>query len=162
MPILNYLEHRPSIGPDVDVADDATVVGKVRVTGPALINSRAVLRGDQNWIDVAPRFRIGAGSTVHVEFHTPTHIGSDVWVGQGAVIHACTLGDGVRVEDGGLVLSGSVVGAGSVVAADALVTEGAKFPAHSYIAGTPGKRIRDTTPEERQETVRRCSLPSRT
>ena len=136
------------------MADDAYVVGKVSLAGPALLESSAVLRGDQNRITIGPRFRIGQGSTVHVELHTPTSVGADVWVGDGAVVHACEVGDGTRIEDGGLVLSTSKVGRGSVVAADALVPEGAEFPDNSFISGTPGRRLRDTTSEERDETRR--------
>ena len=154
MPTLPYLQHLPELGPGVSLAQDAFVVGKVRLAGPAVLESGATLRGDQNRIVVGPRFRLGRGSTVHVEVHTDTRIGTDVWVGDDAVVHACTLGDGTRVEDGGLVLSTSSVGAGSVVAADALVPEGAEFPDNSYISGTPGRRLRDTTPEERHETLR--------
>src|SRR6266516_3475575 len=124
MPILPYLEHLPSIGVRVDLADDAFVIGKVHVSGPAVLGSRAVLRGDQNRIEVGPRFRIGRGSTIHVENHTPTQIGANVWLGDHVVVHACVLGDGTRVEDGGLVLSTSSVGSGSIVGADALVSEG--------------------------------------
>jgi carbonic anhydrase/acetyltransferase-like protein (isoleucine patch superfamily) len=152
VPILPYLEYVPEVGPNVEFADDAFVVGQVRLAGPAVLDSSAVLRGDQNRIDVGPRFRIGRGSTVHVEARTSTQIGADVWVGDDAVVHACTLGDGTRVEHGGLVLSDSRVGAGSIVAADALVPEGVEFPDNSYISGTPGRRIRDTTPEERRQT----------
>jgi carbonic anhydrase/acetyltransferase-like protein (isoleucine patch superfamily) len=126
----------------------------VQLSGPASLESNAVLRGDQNRIVVGPRFRIGRGSTVHVEVHTDTRIGADVWLGDDVVVHACTLGDGTRVEDGGLVLSTSRVGAGSIVAADALVSEGVEFPDNSYISGTPGRRVRETTPEERQATLR--------
>jgi len=154
VPILPYLEQCPALGQGVSLADDAFLVGKVEVAGPALFEARAVLRGDQNRIVIGPRFRIGRGSTIHVELPTPTLIGSDVWVGNDAVVHACTLGDWVRVEDGGLVLSNSSVGAGSIVAADALVSEGVSFPENSYISGTPGRRLRDTTVEERSETRR--------
>jgi len=77
-----------------------------------------------------------------------------VWLGDDVVVHATTLGEGTRVEDGGLVLSTSSVGAGSIVAADALVSEGVEFPDNSYISGTPGRRVRETTLEERQETLR--------
>jgi carbonic anhydrase/acetyltransferase-like protein (isoleucine patch superfamily) len=45
-----------------------------------------------------------------------------------------------------------------VVAADALVPENVEFPENSYIAGTPGRRVRDTTEEERAETRRRVAL----
>jgi carbonic anhydrase/acetyltransferase-like protein (isoleucine patch superfamily) len=154
MPILPYLEHVPEVGPEVSLADDAFVVGKVRVSGPARLEASAVVRGDQNRVDIGARFRMGRRSSVHVEGHTSTHIGANVWVGEDAVVHATTLGDGTRVEDGGLVLSTSKVGAGSIVAADALVAEGTEFPDNSYISGTPGRRVRDTTPEEREQTLR--------
>ena len=152
MPLLAYLLHLPEVGADVALADDAFVVGKVSVAGPAMLESSAVLRGDQNRIMVGPRFRIGRGSTVHVELASETQIGADVWLGDGVVVHACELGDGTRVEDGGLVLSTSKVGGGSIVAANSLVPEGAQFPENSYISGTPGKRLRDTTAEEREAT----------
>jgi carbonic anhydrase/acetyltransferase-like protein (isoleucine patch superfamily) len=152
VPVLAYLEHVPIVGDEVSLDAEAYLVGKVRVAGPARFEARAVLRGDQNGIEVAPRFRMGSGSSIHVESHTRTLIGEDVWLGDDAVVHATTLGDGVRVEDGGLVLSTSKVGAGSIVAADTLVSEGAEFPENSYISGTPGRRLRDTTPEERAET----------
>ncbi len=157
MPILPYLEHVPELGPEVLLADDAFVVGKVHVSGPARFESSAVVRGDQNRVDIGARFRLGRRSSVHVERHTSTRIGANIWVGDDAVVHATTLGDGTRVEDGGLVLSTSKVGAGSIVAADALVAEGAEFPDNSYISGTPGRRLRETTPEERQETLRRLA-----
>ena len=39
------------------------------------------------------------------------------------------------------------------LAEDAMVAEGAEFPENSYILGTPGRRIRETTPEERRQTL---------
>jgi carbonic anhydrase/acetyltransferase-like protein (isoleucine patch superfamily) len=152
MPILPYLAHTPELGDSVTMAEDAYVLGKVYLSGPARLEASAVLRGDQNRIVVGPRFRMGRGSTIHVERHTETQVGADVWIGDDAVVHATILGDGTRVEDGGLVLSTSRVGAGSIVAADALVSEGVEFPENSYISGTPGRRLRETTPEEREET----------
>jgi carbonic anhydrase/acetyltransferase-like protein (isoleucine patch superfamily) len=154
VPILPYLEHTPIVGEGVVLAEDTYLVGKICVVGPATFAAGAVVRGDQNRIEIGPRFRMGRGSTIHVELSTPTVIGADVWVGDDAVVHACKLGDGVRVEDGGLVLSNSSVGAGSIVAADALVPEEVSFPENSYISGTPGRRLRDTTGEERDETRR--------
>ena len=155
MAVLPYLEHTPTLGGNVRLANDAVLVGKVSVAGPAAIESRAVLRGDQSWIGVGPRFHMGQRATIHTEYGVPTQIGSDVWLGDDAVVHACTLGDGVRVEYAGLVLTGSSVGAGSIVAADTLVPEGTTFEPNSYISGTPGRRLRDTTPEERAETMAR-------
>lgn len=157
MPIVQYLEYVPVVEAGVQLADDAFLLGKVTMAGPARVESSAVLRGDQNRITVGPRFRIGRRSTVHVEVPTETRIGADVWIGDDAVVHATSLGDGTRVEDGGLVLSNSRVGGGSIVAEDALVPEGVEFPENSYISGTPGRRVRDTTAEERSATRRMIS-----
>jgi carbonic anhydrase/acetyltransferase-like protein (isoleucine patch superfamily) len=153
VPLLPYLEYVPAAGEDVVLAQTAYLVGKVNVAGPARLEHSAVLRGDQNRILIGPRFRMGCGSSIHVELRTATVLGTDVWLGDDVVVHACTLGDGVRVEDGGLVLSASRVGSGSIVEADALVPEGVEFPENSYISGTPGRRLRDTTEQERAETV---------
>ena len=136
-------------------------MGKVRLAGPAVIEASAVLRGDQSDIEIGSGFRMGPRATVHTENGGPTRVGNGVWLGADAVAHACTLGDGVRVEDGGLVLSGSSVGPGSIVAAGSLVPEGASFEANSYISGTPGRRLRDTTAEERAETAARVSAATR-
>jgi len=155
VPVLSYLTFTPELDATVVLAEEAFLVGKVRVTGPALIGSSAVLRGDQNWIEVGPRFCMGKRSTIHVEFETKTQIGHDVWLGDDVVVHACTLGDEVRVENGGLVLSNARVGSGSIVDTAALVPEGVEFSENSFISGTPGRRVRDTTPEERAETRRR-------
>jgi len=153
VPVLPYLDHVPALDAAVRLAPTAYVVGKVALHGPAVLEDNAVLRGDQNFIRAGARFRVGRRTSIHVEAHTDTRIGQDVWLGDDVVVHACTLGDGVRVEDGGLVLSMSRVGAGSVVASDALVSEGAEFADNSYIAGTPGRRVRETTAEERAETL---------
>jgi carbonic anhydrase/acetyltransferase-like protein (isoleucine patch superfamily) len=152
MPVLPYLDHTPTLAADVRVAADAVVVGKVTIDGPAVIGAGAVLRGDQSWIGIDGPFHLGQGATVHTEVDVPTRIAGGAWVGDRAVVHASTLGENVRVEDGGLVLSGASVGSGSIVAARSLVPENATFEPNSYISGVPGRRLRDTTPEERGET----------
>ena len=153
MPILPYLTHAPQLGAQTAPADSAYVVGKVTMAGPARLESSAVLRGDSDQIQIGARFRMGAGSSIHTDRGSPARVGEDVWLGADVTVHACTVGDGVRVEDGSRVLSGSAVGAGSIVAAHSLVPEGVSFPADSYISGTPGRRERDTTAEERAATV---------
>ena len=158
VPVLAYLSHTPELSDEVRVAEDAVVVGRVTVRGAAVIESRAVLRGDQSFIEVDGPFRIGSGSTIHTEVDVPTRIASGCWLGDAAVVHASVLGPGVRVENGGLVLSYSTIGAGSIVAAGSLVPENSEFEANSYISGVPGRRVRDTTAEERQETSARLRL----
>jgi carbonic anhydrase/acetyltransferase-like protein (isoleucine patch superfamily) len=155
MPVMPYLDHQPRINGDLELANDAFIIGRVALVGPAVLEAQAVIRGDQAAIEIGAHCHLGQRSTIHVDPNSPTRIGKNVWLGDDAVAHGCTLGDTVRVEDRALVLSRSEVGAGSIVEAGALVTEGAIFPDNSYISGSPGRRVRDTTPEERAETARR-------
>jgi carbonic anhydrase/acetyltransferase-like protein (isoleucine patch superfamily) len=153
--VLPYVDQQAVLGADVLLADDAVVVGAVQIAGPARLAAGAVVRGDQSPVTIGARFYLGPGSTVHVESFTGTRIGSGVWVGERAVVHGTTVGDQVRVEDGALVLTGSTVGSGSIIAGGSLVPENTTFPENSYVQGTPGRRLRDTTPEERAETEAR-------
>jgi carbonic anhydrase/acetyltransferase-like protein (isoleucine patch superfamily) len=155
VPIVPYLTHQPELGDGVTLAPDAYVVGRATLAGPAVLEASAVIRADREPVSIGPDFHMGRASSIHIDGGCPTLIGAGVWLGDHVVAHGCTIGDGVRVEDGGLVLSRSSVGTGSVIAAGSLVTEGTAFADNSYIEGSPARRIRETTPAERAETARR-------
>lgn len=156
MPLLPYLNAMPKVAADVRIDPDGFVIGKVRIDAGGSIGPRAVVRGDQSYIEIGRRFRLGTSATVHVDPEWPTRLGDDVVVGDRAVIHGCTIGDAVLVEREATVLSGSVIGAGSIIQADALVPEGRKVPPRSIVAGTPGKVIGETTDEQVAEIRRRA------
>ena len=49
---------------------------------------------------------------------------------------------------GAVVLNGAKIGKNCLVGAGALVTEGKEFPDGSMIVGSPGKVVRQLTPEQ--------------
>ncbi len=156
MPLLPYLDATPRVAVDVRIDPDGFVIGKVEIDAGGSIGPRAVVRGDQSYIAIGRRFRLGASATVHVDPEFPTLLGDDIVVEDRAVIHGCTIGDAVLVEREATILSGSVIGAGSIIRADALVPEGREVPPRSIVAGTPGKVIGQTTDEQVAEIRRRA------
>ena len=160
MPLLPYLGTLPEVADDVSIDEDGWVIGKVTIAAGGRVGPRAVIRGDQDSIEIGRRFSIGAAATIHVDPGGPTRIGEDVVVEDRAVVHGCTLGDAVLVEHEATVLSRSVVGGGSIIQADALVAEGKEIPPRSVVAGTPGKIIRQTTDEEVALIRRRAARAS--
>jgi carbonic anhydrase/acetyltransferase-like protein (isoleucine patch superfamily) len=54
---------------------------------------------------------------------------------------------------GATLLNGSVVGEESIIAAGALVPEGKVIPPRSLVMGSPGKVIREVTPERIESTL---------
>lgn len=79
-------------------------------------------------------------------------------VGHNAVLHGCTIEDGVLVGMGAIVLNGAVVGAGSLVAAGALIPQGVVVPPRSLIAGVPGRVRRELS--EAELAANRATPPS--
>lgn len=146
-------DRTPVVHPGAWVADDATVLGDVVLEDESSVWYHAVLRADTDRITVGARTNVQDGSVLHADPGFPVSVGCDVSIGHRAVVHGCTVGDGVLVGMGAVLLNGCVIGAGSIVAAGAVVLEGTVVPPGSLVAGVPGKVRRETTEAERAGTV---------
>jgi carbonic anhydrase/acetyltransferase-like protein (isoleucine patch superfamily) len=156
MPIYALDDHRPEWPDDgsVWVAPDAHVIGKVRLGRGVGIWFGSVLRGDNEWIEIADGSNVQEGSMLHTDMGHPVFVGRDVTVGHHAILHGCTVGDGALIGMGATVLNGARIGAGCLVGANALVTEGKEFPDGWLIMGSPAKAVRELEPEARARLAR--------
>ena len=145
---LPFSGRTPEVHETAWVAQNATLVGKVRVHAEASVWFGAVLRGDIDEIEVGPGSNLQDNVVVHTEEGFPAVVGSHVSVGHGAVVHGCTIEDGCLIGMNATVLTGAVVGRDSLVAAGSVVLEGATIPPRSLVAGVPGKVRRELTGEE--------------
>ncbi len=144
MPIYELDGVKPDF-PDDDrywIADTAVVIGKVRLRRDASVWWGAVLRGDNEWIELGERSQIQDNATLHTDPGFPMAIGSNCVVGHNVILHGCTIGDNSLIGMGAILLNGARIGAGSLVGAGALVTEGQTFPDNSLIVGSPAKAAR--------------------
>ena len=141
-------------GPDLPadgnyfIADTATVIGKVRLKNGASVWFGAVLRGDNEWIEIGEGSNVQDNSTCHTDPGFPLTIGKNCTVGHNVILHGCTLEDGALVGMGSIVMNGAKIGRGSVVGAGSVITEGKEFPEHSLIIGSPARVIRTLSPEQ--------------
>lgn len=140
--------YAPEVDETAYVDPGAHVIGNVKVGAGASIWPGAVLRGDMNRIEVGARTSIQDGAVVHNTFELPAIIGSDVTVGHGAILHACTVRDRSLIGMGAIVLDGAEVGEECIIGAGALVPPGKVIPPRSVVMGVPGKVVRELTPEE--------------
>jgi carbonic anhydrase/acetyltransferase-like protein (isoleucine patch superfamily) len=150
MAIYELDGHAPDLPSDGDyfIADSATVIGKVRLLKSASVWFGAVLRGDNEWIEIGANSNIQDNSTCHTDLGFPLTIGSNCTVGHNVILHGCTLEDGALVGMGSIVMNGARIGRGSVVGAGSVITEGKEFPEHSLIIGSPARVIRTLSPEQ--------------
>jgi carbonic anhydrase/acetyltransferase-like protein (isoleucine patch superfamily) len=124
------------------IADSATVIGRVRLKKDSSIWFGAVLRGDNEWIELGERSQIQDNATLHTDPGFPMVIGSNCVIGHNVILHGCTIGDNSLVGMGAIMLNGSKIGKNCLVGAGAVVTEGKEFPDNSLIVGAPARAIR--------------------
>jgi carbonic anhydrase/acetyltransferase-like protein (isoleucine patch superfamily) len=124
------------------IAPNATVIGRVRLKTDSSVWFGAVLRGDNDWIELGERSQIQDNATLHTDPGFPLTIGPDCVIGHNAILHGCTIGPQALIGMGAIVLNGARIGANSLVGAGALVTEGKTFPDGSLIVGAPARAIR--------------------
>src|ERR1700679_1418814 len=130
------------------VADTATLIGKIRLLSGASVWFGAVLRGDNEWIEIGEGSNVQDNSTCHTDPGFPLVIGKDCTVGQNVILHGCILEDGALVGMGSIVMNGARIGRGSVVGAGSVITEGKQFPEHSLIIGSPARVVRTLDPAQ--------------
>ena len=136
------------------IADNAMVVGSVRLGENVSIWFGTVVRGDKDWIEIGAGSNIQDNSVLHTDPGKVLSIGKNVTVGHKVILHGCTIEDGVLIGMGAIVMNDAIIRKGSVVGAGAIVTEGKEFPENSMILGAPGRFSREVTPQMREGILR--------
>jgi carbonic anhydrase/acetyltransferase-like protein (isoleucine patch superfamily) len=125
------------------LAPDAHVIGRVTLAHDVGVWFGAVLRGDNELIDIGASSNVQEHAMLHTDMGYPLTVGVNCTIGHRAVLHGCTIGDNSLVGMGAIILNGAKIGRNCLVGAGALVTEGKEFPDNSLIVGSPAKAIRE-------------------
>ena len=132
------------------VADSAAVIGRVRLKSNTSVWFGAVLRGDNEWIEIGERSQVQDNATMHTDPGFPLAIGANCVIGHNVILHGCTIGENSLVGMGAIMLNGARIGRNCLVGAGALVTEGKEFPDNSLIIGAPARAARATDEDTRR------------
>jgi carbonic anhydrase/acetyltransferase-like protein (isoleucine patch superfamily) len=144
MPLYSLDSITPETPPEGKywVAPDANVIGRVKLHADTGIWFGAVLRGDNELIEIGEGSNVQEHSMLHTDMGFPLKVGRNCTIGHRAILHGCTIGDNTLIGMGAIILNGAVIGNNCLVGAGALVTEGKVFPDNSLIVGSPAKAIR--------------------
>lgn len=132
----------PTLHPDVWVAPDASLIGRVVLMEGVSVWFGAVLRGDNEELRVGAGSNVQDNSVLHTDMGYPLIIGENCTIGHRAMLHGCTIGDGSLIGMGATVLNGARIGRGCLIGAGALITEGKEIPDFSLVMGAPGRVVR--------------------
>ena len=150
MPVY-ALPHRTPRLPEAGrfwIAPDAHVIGDVVLGEDVGIWFGAVLRGDNDTIEIGRDSNIQEGAMLHTDHDIRLVVGVGVTIGHHAILHGCRIGDNSLVGMGATVLNGARIGADCLIGANALVRENADFPDGSLILGAPAQVKRMLTGEQ--------------
>lgn len=143
MPLYEIEGKRPTIDPaGAWIAPSADVIGDVQLAAQASVWFGAVIRGDNTPILIGARSNVQEGAMLHSDPGAPLIVGSDCTIGHHAVLHGCTIGNGVLIGMGAIILNRAVIGDGCIIGAGALVTEDKVFAPGTLIVGSPARSVR--------------------
>jgi carbonic anhydrase/acetyltransferase-like protein (isoleucine patch superfamily) len=141
----------PNIPSSTWLAPNCTVVGDVVIGENCSVWFNAVIRGDVHSIRIGDRTNIQDGAVIHCTYQkASTTIGNDVSIGHNALVHGCTLQDHVLVGMGAIVMDNVVVEEYCIIAAGSVVLENTRCESGYLYAGTPAKKIKEITKEQRE------------
>ena len=149
MPLFSLGDKRVQlVGADHYVAYDATLVGAITLLHAANVWFKVVIRAENDQITIGEGTNVQDGSVLHVDPGYPMRLGREVTVGHKAMLHGCTVGDGALIGINSVILNGAKIGAGSLIGANTLIPEGKEIPEGVLVVGSPGKVVRQLTPEQ--------------
>jgi carbonic anhydrase/acetyltransferase-like protein (isoleucine patch superfamily) len=132
----------PQVHPSCFIAPSAVIIGNVRIEKDCGVFPHAVIRGDQNLIQIGEGSNVQDCCVLHTDKDHSLIIGRNVTVGHCAVVHGATIEDDCLIGIQATVLNGTRIGAGSIIGACALVTENSVVPAGSLVLGIPGRVVK--------------------
>src|SRR3974390_2863252 len=112
MPIYEFDGVQPEFPGDGSywIADNAVLIGRVRLKHDASVWWGSVLRGDNEWIELGERSQVQDNVILHTDPGFPISIGTDCVIGHNVVLHGCTIGNNTLIGMGSILLNGSKVG----------------------------------------------------
>lgn len=144
MAVFSLQGQEPDLAPPGTcyVAESAVVIGKVRIKAGVGIWFGAVLRGDNEWIEIGERTNVQDNCTLHTDPGCPLTVGDGCTVGHNAIVHGCTIGRNCLIGMGAILMNRAQIGANCFVGAGALIAEDKIIPDNSVVVGTPARVIR--------------------
>jgi carbonic anhydrase/acetyltransferase-like protein (isoleucine patch superfamily) len=144
----------PFGGKSPSIHEKAYVDISARIIGDVSVAAGAILRADSDMIRIGERTAVLDLALIEAPEGHPAIVEDESIISHGVVIHGAFVGARCLVGIGAIVLDGAVINEGSIIAAGSLVPQGTDIPPHSFFAGVPGKRLRETTPGEGENIMK--------
>lgn len=146
--IREFLGYKPKVAKTAYIDPQAMVIGRVIIKNKVTVWPGAVLRADEEEIVINSKTAILDGVIIEAPKDKAVHIGENVLISHGAIVHGAKIEDDSLVGIGAIILDGAKVSSESIIGAGSVVTPNSEIPAGKLALGTPAEVIRETSVEE--------------
>lgn len=151
--IYNLSDKKAKVHDSAWVAQNATVIGDVKIDEGVSVFFNSVIRGDSDEITIGSNTNVQDNCTLHCDEGYPLHIGSHVTIGHQAIVHGAIIHDHVMIGMGSIIMNGAIVESNCIIGAGALVSEGMHIPQGSIAVGMPAKIVKVTSDKQREKIL---------
>jgi len=156
MAIRDFENILPDLHPDAYVDESALVIGDVVIGKDSSVWPFTVIRGDVNIIRIGASTNIQDNSVLHVTHDSPLNpggyalsVGDNVTVGHHAILHGCTIYNNCLIGMGATIMDGAIIHKHTIIGAGSLVSPGKELEGGHLWLGSPARRVRELSDEER-------------
>ena len=147
--VIYQLDDRtPTFKGDYFVAANAAVIGSVVMEPNSSVWWNVTIRGDNDVITLGENVNVQDGSVIHTDTGKPVILHRNVSVGHLVMLHGCTVGENSLIGIGAILLDNVTIGRNCLIGAGTLIPPNKTIPDGSLVLGSPGKVVRQLTPEE--------------
>lgn len=158
MTLRKFENSTPKISDGVYLDDSALIIGDVEIGGDSSVWPFTIIRGDVNHIHIGEHTNIQDHSVLHVSHaggpYNPDgnalEIGHRITVGHRVTLHGCTVHDDCLIGMGATIMDGAVIHSDTIIGAGSLVTPGKELEGGYLWLGSPARRVRALSEEEKQ------------
>jgi carbonic anhydrase/acetyltransferase-like protein (isoleucine patch superfamily) len=153
--IKSFRGKTPRVDASAFVSEAAYIIGDVEIGENCSIWPGAVIRGDTSRVVIGKNTAVEDNCVIHSDESSGsgTHIGDNVNIGHGAMVHGKNIGNNVLVGINAAVLHGAVIGDFCLIGAGCVVSEKMVIPEGSFVVGVPAK-IKGKVPEKLMHWLR--------
>lgn len=132
----------PKIHDTTYIAESAVLIGDVKIGKYCGVFPNAVIRGDQNSIEIGNGSNIQDCCVIHTDKEHSVSIGRNVSIGHGAIVHGAKISNDCLIGMNVTILNGAVINEGTIIGANALIKMDVTIPENSLVVGIPGKVVK--------------------
>lgn len=141
--IVEFEGKKPKVHPSVFLAPGSWVIGDVTLDEDVNVWTNAVIRGDDDSVNIGARTTVLEGCLIEAPTGNPVEIGNDVIISHGATVHGAVVEDGCIIGIGAIILDNAKIGSKSIIGSGALVSPNNEIPSNHLVLGIPAKPVRE-------------------